>query len=145
MISSGFCSSSRPGRSRWSALDGPGDEECCHNVVPYTREDGTFVPVPYDFDSSGIVDPPHALPDERLRIRDVRQRLYRGRCRTPAELAPTFARFEAQRAPIVALFDERQGLDPAVATRARNYVEEFFETLGDEQRRQKAFFDVCDN
>lgn len=133
------------GNTDWSALAGPRGEECCHNVVPYTRADGTFVPVPYDFDASGIVDPPHALPDERLRIRDVRQRLYRGRCRTPAELAPTFARFEEQRAAIVALFGEEQGLDPAVAARARGYVEEFFATLGDEQRRQKAFFAVCEN
>jgi len=133
------------GNTDWSALEGPSGEECCHNVVPYTRADGAFVPVPYDFDSSGIVDPPHALPDERLRIRDVRQRLYRGRCRAPAELAPIFARFEEQKAPIVALFDEQQGLAPAVATRARNYVEEFFAVLGDEQRRRRAFFDVCDD
>lgn len=133
------------GNTDWSAFAGPTGDECCHNVVPYARADGTFVPVPYDFDASGIVDPPHAAPDERLRIRDVRQRLYRGRCRTPAELAPIFARFEEQKASIVALFDKDQGLDPAVATRARKYVEDFFAVLGDEPRRQKAFFDVCDN
>jgi hypothetical protein len=133
------------GNTDWSALAGPSGDEFCHNVVPYARADGTLVPVPYDFDASGIVDPPHAAPDERLRIRDVRQRLYRGRCRTPAELAPIFARFEEQKVPIVALFGEEQGLDPDVATRARNYVEEFFAVLGDEQRRQRAFFDVCEN
>lgn len=133
------------GNTDWSALAGPSGDECCHNVVPYARADGTLVPVPYDFDASGIVDPPHAAPDERLRIRDVRQRLYRGRCRTPAELAPTFARFEQQKAAILALFDEGYGLDPAVAERARSYVGEFFAVLADEERRQKAFFGVCDN
>jgi hypothetical protein len=131
------------GNTDWSALAGPRGEDCCHNVVPYARADGMFVPVPYDFDASGIVDPPHAAPDERLPIRDVRQRLYRGRCRTPAELAPIFARFDEQKAAIVALFDESLGLDSAVAARARSYVEQFFAALGDDDRRQKAFFAVC--
>ena len=113
--------------------------------MPYVRADGTFVPVAYDFDASGIVNPPHAAPDQRLPIRNVRQRLYRGRCRAPAELAPIFARFEQQKSSIGALFDESQGLDAEVAARARAYVEDFFAVLGDEERRQKAFFDVCDN
>ena len=133
------------GNTDWSALAGPSGDECCHNVVPYARADGTFVPVPYDFDASGIVDPPHAAPDERLRIRDVRQRLYRGQCRSPAELAPTFARFEEQEPAILALFEDGQGLDASVAARARGYVGEFFVVLRDDARRQKAFFDVCDD
>jgi hypothetical protein len=133
------------GNTDWSALQGPSGEACCHNVVPYVRADGTFVPVPYDFDATGLVDAPYAAPDERLRIRNVRQRLYRGLCRAPAELAPVFARFEAQRPAIVALFAEQPGLDAAAAARARGFVEEFFAVLGDEERRQKAFFAVCDN
>ena len=133
------------GNTDWSAFAGPRGEDCCHNVVPYVRADGTFVPVAYDFDASGIVNPQHAAPDQRLPIRNVRQRLYRGRCRAPAELAPNFARFEQQKSSIVALFDESQGLDAEVAARARAYVEDFFAVLGDEERRQKAFFDVCDN
>ena len=71
------------GNTDWSAFAGPRGEDCCHNVVPYVRADGTFVPVAYDFDASGIVNPPHAAPDQRLPIRNVRQRLYRGRCRAP--------------------------------------------------------------
>lgn len=132
------------GNTDWSALAGPRGEDCCHNVVPYVRADGTLVPVPYDFDASGIVDPPHAAPDERLRIRDVRQRLYRGRCRTPAELEPVFAHFTEQKPAIVALFDTSQGLDASVAERARNYVEQFFAVLADDERREKAFFGVCE-
>ncbi|HUQ52474.1 MAG TPA: hypothetical protein VM692_09650, partial [Gammaproteobacteria bacterium] len=86
------------GNTDWSALAGPAGQECCHNVVPYVRADGVMVPVPYDFDATGLVNAPHALPDERLPIRSVRQRLYRGACRTPEELAPSFERFQAQRA-----------------------------------------------
>jgi hypothetical protein len=133
------------GNTDWSAIDGPGDEVCCHNVVPYVRADGSFFPVAYDFDSAGLVDAPHALPDERLPITSVRQRLYRGGCRTPEQLAPTFARFEEQRAAILALFTEQQGLDAKVAGRAREYIEDFYATLRDPKRRDRAFFRGCGN
>lgn len=139
------------GNTDLSAIEGPGDADCCHNVVPYAMADGTpddandnkLVPVPYDFDSSGIVDPPHAVPDARLPIKDVRQRFYRGRCRTPEELAPVFALFEQHRAAITALFDESQGLDAKSAERARTYVEQFYTVLDDDKRRENAFFAVC--
>lgn len=139
------------GNTDLSAIAGPAGEVCCHNVVPYLRGDDTpdnandneMVPVPYDFDAAGIVDAPHAAPDERLPIKDVRQRLYRGRCRTPEELAPVFALFEQQRSAIVALFDESQGLDAKSAANAREYIDLFYEVLGNDKRRENAFFSVC--
>jgi hypothetical protein len=133
------------GNTDWSAIDGPGEEQCCHNVTPYVRADGTMIPVAYDFDSAGLVDAPHALPNERLPIKDVRQRLYRGQCRTAEELAPIFARFEQQRSAILALFTEQQGLDADDAESAREYIEEFYATLGDDKRRERAFFNACSN
>jgi hypothetical protein len=133
------------GNTDWSAIDGPGVEQCCHNVTPYVRADGTMIPVAYDFDSAGLVDAPHAFPNERLPIKDVRQRLYRGECRTAEELAPIFARFVEQRSAILALFAEQPGLDAEDAERAREYIEEFYATLADDKRRERAFFGVCDN
>jgi hypothetical protein len=79
-----------------------------------------------------------------LPIRDVRQRLYRGPCRTPAELAPIFARFAGQRTAIVALFGESSGLSAKVAAGARGYVDAFYEVLGDPKLRENAFFDACE-
>jgi hypothetical protein len=139
------------GNTDWSALEGPDGEACCHNVVPYLVADGTpddpndnkMIPVLYDFDASGIVDPPHAAPDERLPIRDVRQRLYRGRCRTPEEMAPVFELFRQKRADITALFTEAQGLDARSAQRTREYIDEFYAVLDDDKRRDDAFFGSC--
>jgi len=133
------------GNTDWSAIEGPGEEQCCHNVTPYVRADGTMIPVAYDFDAAGLVDAPHALPNERLRIKDVRQRLYRGQCRTAEDLAPIFARFVEQRSAILALFTEQPGLDADDAQSAREYIEEFYATLADDKRRERAFFSVCGN
>ena len=131
------------GNTDWSAIVGPSGGECCHNVVPYVRPDGVMVPVPYDFDAAGLINAPHALPDERLPIRDVRQRLYRGTCRTADALAPIFARFQSERGAILALFGEQSGLEDKVAEGARRYVEAFYETLDDPQLRESAFFGTC--
>ncbi len=52
-----------------------------HNVrlvqLPETR---LMYTVPYDFDLAGAVHPPYAIPDRRLGISSVTDRLYRGPC-----------------------------------------------------------------
>jgi hypothetical protein len=131
------------GNTDWSAIAGPAGEQCCHNVVPFARADGVLVPVPYDFDASGIVDTPYSMPDERLPIQDVRQRLYRGRCRELADLQPTFAQFVAQREAITALFTPAVGLTERTVQRTRAYVDDFYEAIADSARAERAFRARC--
>ena len=60
---------------------GPVGDECCHNarlIGPLAP--GQTVPIPYDFDFSGLVSAPYAGPPPELDIADIRQRLYRGYC-----------------------------------------------------------------
>jgi hypothetical protein len=132
------------GNTDWSALAGPSGGQCCHNIVPYTGADGVLVPVPYDFDSSGIVDPPYALPDGRLPIRSVRQRLYRGRCRELAELGPVFELFAAKRTEITQLFVPAAGLSEDSAKRAKGYIDGFYDVLGNPEELEKRFRNGCD-
>jgi hypothetical protein len=131
------------GNTDWSALAPPAGAQCCHNVVPYARADGVLLPVPYDFDSSGIVDAPYPLPDGRLPIRDVRQRLYRGRCRDLAALEPVFELFVEKRAEIAQLFSSAAGLSEASAERASDYIDAFYAVLDDRDEREKRFRNVC--
>ncbi len=49
-----------------------------HNAEVFQNLEGIYVPVPYDFDWTGFVSARYARPDERLRIRNVRLRIYRG-------------------------------------------------------------------
>lgn len=131
------------GNTDWSAAAGPAGQPCCHNVVPFARADGVLLPVPYDFDSSGIVGAPYPLPDERLPIRSVRQRLYRGPCRELATLQPVFDRFIEQRAAIAALFTPAAGLNARSATSAGSYVDEFYSIIADPRKAQRAFQVAC--
>jgi hypothetical protein len=134
------------GNTDWSALQGPKGSHCCHNILPFQRGDGVLVPVPYDFDSSGIVNAPYALPDQRLRIASVRQRLYRGpRCQPTADLERQFAKFDAVRPQLLELFSVSSGLDKSTAAGATGYVQEFFAVRADPKKVGRAFFTGCKN
>jgi hypothetical protein len=134
------------GNTDWAATAGPQGAQCCHNVVPYQRADGMLVPVPYDFDSAGIVNAPHAMPDQRLRIATVRQRVYRGaQCEPAADLEPRFAKFDAVRPQLLELFSTSSGLDKGSAAGATSYVNEFFAVRADPKKVAHAFRAGCKN
>ena len=53
-----------------------------HNIKVMLASDGSLpVAVPYDFDYSGLVDIPYAVPPEGMGITSVRERVFRGLCR----------------------------------------------------------------
>ncbi|HEX4627484.1 MAG TPA: hypothetical protein VH137_01745, partial [Gemmatimonadales bacterium] len=75
-----------------------------HNIVPIRDSTGEIYPVPYDFDWSGVISAPYAQPDARLGIATVRERLFRGACRTAEEFALVFAAFNGQKEAIYAAY-----------------------------------------
>src|SRR5258706_5380849 len=74
----------------WDFLAGPAGADCCHNARFVAPKDTAaalsgVVPIPYDFDYSGFVDAPYAVPPEGLKLERGTQRLYRGHCVSSAE------------------------------------------------------------
>ena len=104
---------------------------------------GTVFAVPYDFDWSGVISASYAVPDPRLGIKSVRERLYRGYCRTPEQLGPTIARFDDQKDSIYALFRSQEGLDPKHAEQTLRYFDEFYRTLNDPRTANREFVRNC--
>ncbi|HSH75823.1 MAG TPA: hypothetical protein VLA09_09080, partial [Longimicrobiales bacterium] len=87
------------GNTDWSAVQ-------FHNAVVMRTEDGRHLTVPYDFDHAGVVDARYATvaPQIADRIRNVRQRLFRGFCRPELEHGRIAAIFNAQRDAITRLY-----------------------------------------
>ena len=104
---------------------------------------GGYYPVPYDFDWSGLVNASYAFPDPRLNIPTVRDRLYRGPCRTPEELAPTFARFTAQRDSVFALLRALPDMESRHRKDAEQYFTEFYETISSPDRWKRDVGHSC--
>jgi hypothetical protein len=115
-----------------------------HNIV-LVQDSASFAtyPVPYDFDWSGVIWAPYANPDSRLPIHTVRERLYRSYCRTPAELAPSFAAFNAVKDSIYALYRGQADLEPKRVKQALDYYDEFYVTINDPRKARRAFIDGC--
>ena len=97
-----------------------------HNVKLLVTEHRTIYPVPYDFDFSGLVDTPYSHPDPRLGIGSVRDRIYRGPCRSDDEFNEALERFRAKKAEILALYDSLPDLNPGYRKQARSYLEDFY-------------------
>jgi hypothetical protein len=112
----------------------PGEDACCHNAVLIGTMVGPVIPVPFDFDWSGVVDPPYARPDPRFGIRSVRERRYWGICRPREELEAVFALFRDRRDDIYALFRNLESLEPRYRDRTLEYFDQFYTIIGDERR-----------
>jgi len=132
------------GNTDWSfAFAAPDDDYCCHNATPLGNPAGPVFPVPFDFDQTGIVDPPYAKPDETLGIRNVRQRLYRGMCGSADDLQATFELFRTQRQTLYDVFEQSEQLNPRSKNRTVSYFDDFFSTIDDEKKVRREFTNRC--
>jgi len=114
-----------------------------HNVVIVQDKKRTLIPVAYDFDMSGMVHPPYAIPDPKLRIRAVTDRLYRGPCRSVEELNTAAEPFRAKKADMLAAIDGMKELSGNHRNEMKDYVESFFKTIEKPESIKKTFVDGC--
>lgn len=120
------------GNLDWSMRAGPAGDSCCHNgklLAANKGGSGQLVPVPYDFDFSGLVDAPYALPPEVFKINSVRQRLYRGYCVHQNEARAVAADMSARRSQFTGLFSTIPGMDDRTRGNAAAYLAGFFRDL----------------
>lgn len=118
----------------WSmTADVPGDD-CCHNsrLIGMTGSLTTLIPVPYDFDSSGLVDAPYAVPPNSLRIANVRIRRYRGFCQHNTQAQKLVTELLARRAQVLAIIGEIPHLDQESRQKAASYLDGFFGQMSSE-------------
>ncbi len=129
----------------YSVLKGPVGEYCCHNSVMYTREEAADkrIPIPYDFDMSGLVNADYAAPPSNLPIRLVRTRYYRGLCQPPEVMDAAIAHMLSKKGEILALFRDQPELSRLSRNRNLNYVKEFFAILEDERMLKEQVLDRC--
>lgn len=131
------------GNTDWEALAGPAGDACCHNVVPFVDAEGRYVAIPYDFDSTGVIDPPYAAPHELLKIRSVRTRLYRGYCQAAPLLDETLELVDARRETIYGLFRAQAGLDEKTVDRSLEYFDDFYAVIDDPRRLDREIRQAC--
>jgi len=114
-----------------------------HNVRVVETPAGGVYPVPYDFDYSGLVNAQYAIPAKMLNLTSVRERLYRGPCRTATQFQPFFERMQSVRDQVLSLYDTIPGLDNGYRKDAQKYLRQFYETTESPNKVKGAFIDGC--
>jgi hypothetical protein len=131
------------GNTDFSLRLGPPGESCCHNAVVMLGADGLYRPVPYDFDSTGVVDPPYALPARGLHISNVRQRRYRGRCQPDDVFRATLTEFRAARADLYAAVLAQPDLQSRTVHAVSQYLDGFYSIIDDPKQLERQVLKIC--
>lgn len=118
-------------------------DHCCHNSVLLENDQGFYLPMPYDFDISGFVDPPYAVVGGGLPIANVRERLYRGLCREMDVRVRAVERMRSARGAILEIVSTETPLSGRSRDSAQRYTEEFFAILEDPRRREQQILKAC--
>ncbi|HEV2044014.1 MAG TPA: hypothetical protein VGR05_04970 [Sphingomicrobium sp.] len=131
------------GNLDWAMQAGPPGDSCCHNSLLIGPGTAGLVPVPYDWDFSGLVDTPYATAPDSIKVSSVRQRRYRGFCRYNGEARAAIAAFRAQQAPLMASFAAVPGMDPRTANKASAYLGGFFADIASDASAEAKLIKTC--
>ena len=115
-----------------------------HNIkLIHSKSDSLSRPyvVPYDLDFSGFVNTNYSIPDERLGIETVRQRLYRGFPRTMEELNSVLDIYKQQKGNIYALINNFNLFTSATKKELTDYLDEFYDTINNPSEVKRTFID----
>ncbi len=129
----------------YSVLQGSRNQDCCHNVQVLGLADSMTgrIPVPFDFDMSGLVNAEYAAPPRQVPVRDVRDRYFNGLCQPREILDDAIAHVRSKREEIIALFENSAELDAGNKAKSLKYVDEFFAILVDPRRVEREIIAPC--
>ena len=124
------------GNNDYSVLAGPEGKDCCHNVevlspsnAELNQAEQNLVVIPYDFDSSGLINASYAVPPEKLPIKSVRTRYYRGRCQKVEIIYTSIAHILSKKPEILELFQSNTLLNARTKKKTIKYLHEYFRLL----------------
>ncbi len=105
-----------------------------HNMKILKLDSKTVVPLAYDFDMTGIVNPPYSQVSNLVDIEHVTERLYRGYCREEPLMQAVRQEYLSMEPAIWAIVDEHEEMiDKGDFKAFKSYLEEFFVTLEEDR------------
>lgn len=111
-----------------------------HNIkLLFVNNHHVPYPVPYDFDWSGFVNAPYAVPAPQVGIRHVRQRVYRAYERPQDELTALFHDFNQKKNQIYELILNNKYLTNKTKDDLTGFLDEFYEIINT-AKKIKHFF-----
>ena len=130
------------GNTDFSPIKAMPGEPCCHNYVLF-GDGSTKVSIPYDFDISGIVNPPYGAPNPRFRLSSLRERLYRGRCYNAGHLETTLQAYRNKRGEIFGLIESLEGLSGKESKRTQRFIKDFYDVIDSPRKKNLKLVKGC--
>lgn len=104
-----------------------------HNIKwVQTGDNNVPSPIPYDFDYSGLVNAPYAIPHPKMPIKHVRERFLQWRGKNKTALIPICEKFKAQKTEFIQTCQGFEDLNPAAKEDIISFLETFFEDVENE-------------
>lgn len=113
------------------------------NIILLQDPAGAQLPLPYDFDMSGLVDAQYAGPAPNLPIKEVRDRHFLGFCSPGLEQDSLYEPYLENKEALLSLVKTVPGLDRKSVKSTLRYLQEFFEILESEELRTKQIVNQC--
>lgn len=111
-----------------------------HNIKMIAKTPSSRpVAIPYDFDWASLVNAPYAIPNAKLDLDNIHDRLYRGYKRTPEELEFIFKEFRMKKDAFYALYQNNELLTEKEKKRVIEYFDEFYQIINDLKQIKRYF------
>ncbi len=106
---------------------------------------GKYVPLSYDFDMSGFVNAGYAQQNApTLGTGDVRERVYRGFCKSKTAMEEIRKEFLDKESSLYAIIDqEASDFKKYELSDMKSYLKEFFDILKDDDKFHESILDQC--
>lgn len=101
------------------------------------KNGGELIPVPYDFDFSGLVNASYAQPNVDYGLKSVRERAFLGLPVEDKVLKRTFGLFKIKRAAIEKVINEQSGLSRVSKAEILAYIATFYDSLQEIEKSNK--------
>lgn len=115
-----------------------------HNQKVLQLDEQTVVPLAYDFDMTGMVNPPYAQVNPKLGIENVKQRLYRGYCRSEPLMQHVRQEFLDKESRFYEIATEYgTWLSSGELKEVERFLKEFFALIGNDKAFEKGVLADC--
>ncbi|MCD6564962.1 MAG: hypothetical protein J7K53_03365 [Bacteroidales bacterium] len=114
-----------------------------HNIKLISLPGPKYVPVPYDFDFSGLVGTHYAIPDPKIPIESIFQRIYRGPCEELDTILPVLELFKNKKSEIYSLISDFEYLEQKERAKILRYFDKFYKTLNNDNKIKREFILMC--
>jgi len=131
------------GNTDFAVLNGP-TANSRHNTILFgANPQAKVFAVPYDFDSSGLVDAHYAVPNAVLKIHSNRERVYRGFCASNATLETARREFLRLEPQILELGRKETRLVSSSREWVGDYLSKGFDALRDDGKFAREITEKC--